>query len=616
MDQTKRNIILSIFIISAVILSLKAAQIQLLDSSFKEKARQTTLNKKRLYPNRGLMYDRNGKLLVANEPNYELKVVYNQMDKEMDTTLLCRILEIDKASFETRMDKDWRNPRFSKSTPFTFMKNISPEKYAVLQEHLFRFPGFFTEMRNVRSYPHKSSSHVLGYLGEVNQKQIDNSEGIYELGDFIGLVGLEKMYEEELRGSKGMEYMLRDNLGRNVEVFDQGRLNVYPVPGDFITTGLDLELQKFGEQLMANKRGGIVAIEPNSGEILAALSSTAYDPNLMSMSSKRDSAFNALKNDSLNIPLFDRSVTAVYPPGSIIKPVMSLIALQEGITTPQRSVPCDGVYEVTRRFSQRCHSHPKAWGVTGAIQYSCNSYFYQIFRELVDKYGYTNPGKGVDMVMDYMREFGLGNKLGVDISSESAGNLPSAAKYNALYNTEYSSWRSTAILSVGIGQGELELTTVQMANLAAVIANRGYYYPPHLVKSFNNPDRLIPEEYRTKKEVSINKAYFEPVIDGMEKAVLEGTGTLARIPGVSICGKTGTSQNKGKDHSVFFAFAPKENPQIAIAVFIENAGWGGTYAAPIASLMIEKYLNKSIDPSRIWIMERMLNSNLIEELNP
>lgn len=613
MNQNKRNIILGVFILSAFVLSIKAAQIQLFDTSFREKARQTTLNKIRLYPNRGLVYDRNGKLMVANEPNYELKVIFNQMDKEMDTSLLCEILKIDKTSFLERINKNWKSPRFSKSTPFIFMKNISPEKFAVLQEHLFRFPGFYPEMRNVRTYPHKSSAHILGYLGEVNQQQINNSEGSYELGDFIGFCGLEKMYEQELRGTKGMEYMLRDNLGRNVEVFDEGNLNVYPVSGDYITTSLDLELQKFGEALMANKRGSIIAIEPETGEILAAISSLAYDPNLMSMSNNRDSAYTAMLSDSLNKPLIDRSVMAKYPPGSIIKPVMSLIALQEGIATPERSVPCDGVYEVSRNFSQRCHQHPRAIGVVGSLQYSCNSYYYQIFREMVEKYGYTDPGKGLNMIMDHLKDFGLGNKLDVDISYENSGNLPNASYFDRLYNVSGAKWRSTAILSLGIGQGELELTTIQMANLAAIIANRGHYFPPHVIKSFSNPERDIPTIYKTRRDVNIDKKYFEPVVEGMEKAVLAGTGTLAQIEGVSICGKTGTSQNSGKDHSVFFAFAPKENPKIAIAVFIENAGWGGTYAAPIASLIIEKYLKGEIDPKRNWIVERMLNAHLLED---
>jgi penicillin-binding protein 2 len=613
-EQTKRNIILGFFIFSAVVLTLKAAQIQLLDASFKDKARRTTLNEKKLYPTRGLIYDRSGNLLAANEPNYELKLIYNQIDPEMDTILFCKLLDIDKETFEILVNKNWRDPRFSKSTPFRVVNNISPERYAALQEHLFRFPGFFTEMRNVRSYPHSSSAHVLGYLGEVDQKQIDQSEGVYELGDFAGLVGLEEMYEEELRGAKGVEYMLRDNLGRNVEVFDNGSLNSYPVPGEYLITGLDLELQKFGEQLMANKRGSIVAIEPSTGEILTALSSISYDPNQMSISSNRDSVYRAMLTDSLNRPLIDRSVMAKYPPGSIIKPIMALIALQEGLTTVNRSVPCSGSYRVASSTYQKCHVHNKAYGVAGALQYSCNSYFYQIMREMVEKYGYTNPGQGLDMVMNHLKTFGLGNKLDVDISYENKGNLPSAEYFNKLYNKNGAHWRASAILSLGIGQGELELTTVQMANLAAILANRGFYYKPLLVKSFSNENRDVPEKYKIKNEVKIDQEYFQPVIDGMERAVLPGgTAPLAQIPGIAVCGKTGTSQNIGKDHSVFFAFAPKENPKIAIAVFIENGGWGGSHAAPIASLMIEKYINKFIAENRQWILERELNANLLED---
>lgn len=617
LEQSKTNIILGVFIFSAFVLILKAAQIQLLDSSFKDKARRTTLNEKKLYPTRGLIYDRNNKLLAANEPNYELKLIYNQLDPAMDTSLFCQLLDIEKEYFEDLINKNWNDPRFSKSAPFRVINNISPERYAALQEHMFRFPGFFTEMRNVRSYPHTSSAHVLGYLGEVNQKQINESDGAYELGDFAGLVGLEEKYEEELRGAKGVEYMLRDNLGRDVEEFDNGNLNTYPIPGDYLITGLDLDLQEFGEKLMANKRGSIVAIEPSTGEILTALSSISYDPNQMSISSNRDSTYRAMRADSLNMPLFDRSVQAKYPPGSILKPILALIALQEGLTTVQRSIPCSGSYRVARNTYQRCHQHTKAYGIAGALQHSCNSYFYQIMREMVEKYGYTNPGQGLDMVMDYLKTFGLGSQLDVDISSENKGNLPSAAYFDALYNKNGASWRASAILSLGIGQGELELTTVQMANLAAIVANRGYFYKPHLVKAFSSQTRDIPDKYKVKNEVNINKEYFGPVIEGMQRAVSPvGTAPLAQLPDITVCGKTGTSQNtmnSGKDHSVFFAFAPKEDPKIAIAVFIENGGWGGSHAAPIASLMIEKYINKQIAENRQWILERELTANLLED---
>jgi len=306
---------------------------------------------------------------------------------------------------------------------------------------------------------------------------------------------------------------------------------------------------------------------------------------------------------------------AKYPPGSIIKPIMALIALQEGLTTVNRTVPCNGSYRVARNVYQGCHAHGKAWGVSGALQHSCNSYFYQIMREMVEKYGYTNPGQGLDMVMEYLKTFGLGDKLDVDISYENRGNLPSAKYYNSLYNKNGASWRASAILSLGIGQGEMELTTVQMANLAAIIANRGHYYKPHLVKSFSSQTREIPDKYKVKNEVKINPEYYGPVIDGMERAVSPaGTAPLAQIPDIAVCGKTGTAQNPaGKDHSVFFAFAPKENPKIAIAVFIENGGWGGSHAAPIASLMIEKYINKQIAENRKWILERELTANLLED---
>ena len=600
-------------VICAVYLTLKVAQLQIFDGKYQERARQTTLDKIVKYPARGLIYDRNGKLLVSNTTIYDIEVIYNNISKDIDTAEICRLLDIDKDAFEKRINKDWSNAQYHKSVPFTFLSKVKPEQYSIFQEHLHKYPGFYPIKRNIRNYPHQNIAHALGFLGEVNKEDIEENESVYANKDYIGRSGLEMTYEYALRGTKGVGYVLKDNLGRDVESFDNGNLDSSAVSGSDIVSSLDLDLQAFGEELMQNKKGSIVAIEPSTGEILTMLSSPTYDPNLLNLDRDRGVSYDSLNTDSISKPLFDRTVMAKYPPGSIFKTVFSLVAMQKGVLDPNRTIYCDGVYELDSKglYTQKCHQHPTPYNVAIALQHSCNSYYFQTLREFIDSHGYKTPGVGLDTLISYLKDFGLGNKLGVDYYAEGQGFLPTSETYDKMYSDVYNGWRSTYILSLAIGQGELELTTLQMANLAAIIANRGYFITPHLVRDFIKDEFTLDRSYVTKQKVRIDDQYFDPVIEGMSRVTTLGTGKLAYIPDIELCGKTGTSENIGKDHSVFFAFAPRENPKIAIAVFVENAGFGGAVAAPIASLMIEKYINRAIAPRREYLVERMKNKRLI-----
>jgi penicillin-binding protein 2 len=592
-SNRKNSIIIFISLCGALLL-FKTAYLQMIDVKYKEKARKAALYRNVLIPARGIIVDRNEKLLVTNTPLYDLNVIVRNIDKNMDTTLFCSLLNIDKSTFIANLTKDWKSGTFHKSVPFPFISKLRPEDIARLQEHLHKFPGFYPVLKSIRTYPHENAAHVLGYLGEVDKKIIKNSAGEYGMGDYIGKTGIERALEDQLRGKKGISYVLKDNLGREVGIFDNGRLDSMATPGIDMMSSIDLDLQKYGEELMINKRGAVVAIEPSTGEILAMISSPTFNPNSIALDKNRGVVFDSLLADTINKPFLDRSLIAKYPPGSIFKPVFSLIALQKGVTFANSGIYCDGSYEIGGGKAQKCHPHPGIPNIAAAIQYSCNSYYYNLMRNFVNQYGYKNPGIGLDTLVSYLEDFGMGNKLGLENKAEIKGFIPNAAYYDKIYKKELGGWRATYMLSIGIGQGEFEVSTIQMANLAVIIANRGYYYPPHLIKKFLNTDKDIDAKYKTKKSVRIDQRHFLPVITGMEWAVSGGTARKAMVPNHIVCGKTGTSQNKGKDHSVFFGFAPRDNPKIAIAVFVENGGWGGETATPIAGLMIEKYLNKEI----------------------
>lgn len=608
------------------LLLLKATQLQLVSETYKVKEQNVTLNRLWQNPGRGLIYDRNGKLLVKNEPVYQLKVIFNELNPKMDTNLLCSLLHISKFDFKKRMNVDWSNYRFSKNKPFVFLSKIEPEVFANFNEHLYEFPGFYPEVKNIRNYLYPNAAHVLGYIGEVDEKKIAESNGEYLLGDYIGITGLEQSHETELRGKRGVKFELKDNMGRIIEPYKNGALDTPAIAGYDVYSSIDIDLQAYGELLMKNKRGAIVAIDPSTGEILAMVSSPGYNPSDLAVKNDRGRIFKQLLEDSINKPLLNRAVSSKYPPGSIFKPILGLVTMQMRVTEPDRFIACNGKYIYKTKYhiwTYKCHHHAQTHNISIALQHSCNSYFFQLAREGIEKYGYTKPGLGLDTIVSYLKDFGLGSKLGIDLKNESKGFVPSSLYYDNIYKRQKAKWRSTYIMSLGIGQGELEFTTLQIANLAAVIGNKGYYYTPHLVKKFSS-DHPVSGNFRKKNKVRINKKYFQSIIDGMELAVMDGTALHTYVPGLSICGKTGTSENftiingkrvQLKDNSVFMGFAPKYNPKIAIAVYVENAGFGGDVAAPLGSLVIEKYLNGEIAFYRAGL-QRKLEAMDLNSISP
>ncbi|MCB0667808.1 MAG: penicillin-binding protein 2 [Saprospiraceae bacterium] len=606
--EDRSYIIRGIIIVTGLLMLLRVAYMQIFDESYRVKADAATIEKQVIQPSRGLIYDRNRKLMVFNQPIYDLYVTANLVNPEMDTAKLCRILSIDRQTFLKNIQKDFNDIRYSRNVPFLFMDKIDPVVYAQLQEVLHEFPGFISKVRSVRGYEFPYGSHALGYISEVDQQIIDSRSG-YERRDYYGVSGMEATYEAYLRGEKGMEFQLKDNFGRKVGSYEQGQRDALATSGLDLITSIDIELQGYAEQLLRGKIGGIVAIEPATGEVLVLASSPSYHPQSLSVSANRQKTFSVLQSDTLK-PFFNRALQAKYPPGSIFKPVLALIGLQEGVITVDRYITCTGGY-VYKSFRWGCHAAPGVRNVVRAIQESCNTYFYTIYQDLVNIGGFEHPEIGLNRTADYLHQFGLGSTLQIDLPQEQGGFIPDSDYYDDLYEDK-GDWRSTYIISNAIGQGEIELTTLQMANLAAVIGNRGFYYKPHIVRGFSDPSIPLENEYLTPKRVKIDDKHFDPVIEGMSRSVSMGTSRAAQIRDVEVCGKTGTSENPhGKDHSVFHAFAPRQNPKIAIAVFIENGGWGGSYAAPIASLIIEKYLKGEIDPSRLWLEERMMEVNLL-----
>ncbi len=624
-NRNRQITIQLVFVLASLLLIGKAMQLQLLDGSYRANADATAIQEYTIYPARGLIYDREGKLLIYNTPSYDIMLTYKQVDwTKFDTTKFCSLLGISKEYFIHNSQRNWEDERYSKAVPFPFMSKVSPDFCARFQESLYEFPGFFIQLRHARGYPHHNAAHLLGYIREVNPDEIlknkskDEGKDLYQMGDYIGASGIEKFYEKALSGKKGMKLMLKDNLGREMGRHEDGKFDTPPVSGANIKTTIDLDLQAYGEWLMQNKIGGIVAIEPKTGEVLAMVSAPTYDPNLLALNQNRSREFSRLLADS-NKVFLDRSVQAMYPPGSLFKPIVALIAMQEGVLDPDRTIGCRmGYYGGGLRTA--CHGHPTCTNVAMGIQHSCNAYFVTVFRDMVDKYGARNPQKGLNEFNTYLAKFGLGAPLGIDFPNEKGGFYPTSDYYTRIYNRqqEGQKWNSNWIRSVGIGQGEMLLTTLQMANLGAMIANRGFFITPHLIKEYqletengieNQP---LKDEFTQPKHVGIDWKYFTPVVDGMRGAVTGGTARVANLPDIEICGKTGTAENPhGKDHSIFYGFAPKDDPKIAIAVYVENAGFGATYAAPIASLMIEKYLTDTIRTERKFLEDRVLKANLM-----
>ena len=609
--QDRRLHIQILIVIALLLLVGKAAHLQLIDNEIRQQANAVAIEKYAQYPARGLIYDRNNSLLVTNMPMYDLLVTYNQINPKMDTLKFCHLLGINREEFEERLSKNWLSGRFSKSVPFTFLSKIASEEFLLFQESLYQFPGFEVQFRNAREYPVRTGAHLLGYISEVQTKDIEAEPETYSLGDYIGAGGIELAYEKDLRGKKGARYVLKDNEGNEVGPYKEGAEDIPPESGLDIKLGIDIKLQAYAEKLLQNKRGAVVAIEPSTGEVLVMVTAPSYDLQDFTIhNDERGAVHRSLMTDEQK-PLFNRSIMAMYPPGSLFKPFVALIAQQEGVLNPDRTIPCSGAYFFKGQRILGCHGHSTCFDVSSAIQHSCNNYFVTIYRETIDQFGQTSPSAGLDTFNTYLKRFGMGQKLRLDFPGEKAGFYPTADFFsNVVYKDEIA-WYSIWLRSLGIGQGELLTTNLQLANMAAILANRGWYYPPHLLKEYRYNVKPIDAKYQAKIETGIRPELFEPVIDGMERVVTSGTGRLAYISDIPICGKTGTAENAGEDHSIFFAFAPKDNPKIAIVTYVENAGFGGSVAAPIASLLIEKYIKGEIrSPQRQYLEKKILEKDL------
>lgn len=591
-----------------VLYLIRLMSLQLFSDQYRVYADSNAFYQRTVYPSRGLMYDRNGSLLVYNQPAYDVLVTMREVE-DLDTVDFCQTVGIRRDDFDQQMSavKNRRlNPGYSSYTPQVFLSQLSSETYGVLQEKLFRYKGFSVRSRTLRSYMQPIAAHALGYVAEVNQKDIER-DPYYVPGDYSGRSGVELTYESVLRGEKGVEVLLRDAHGRVKGRYDEGKRDQPAVPGHDLTLSLDMELQAYAELLMQNKRGAIVAIEPQSGELLAHVSAPTYDPGLL-VGRNRANNFRTLERSPHKIFL-NRPIQSNYPPGSTFKPVQALVLLQEGIIRPETQVSCHMGYYYAPGHKVGCHAHASPLTLAPAIATSCNAYFCHGYRTMMDHSKYGSIHVAMDKWRDYMVGMGFGYPLGIDIPFEKRGLIPNSQYYNKWYGEK--GWRGATIISNAIGQGEVLATPLQIANFCSTIANRGWFITPHLVKQIEGVE--LNSAYKRRNETGVDAAYFEPIIEGMHGAVLNGTARGVQIPGIEICGKTGTAQNSaGEDHSIFMCFAPKENPKIALLVFIENGGYGATWAVPMASLLLEKYLNRRIEDTRLWMEQRLLNANLIQ----
>lgn len=603
----KKYIISGIIILVFIVIIVKLFYIQIVDSRYKFSANNNVLRYITQYPARGLIYDRNGELLVANQVVYDLMIVKNQV-KPFDTLEFSSMLGLTVEQVKDAFEQVRKQKGYSPRKSVVLLKQISDSSYARLQEVLYKYQGFEVLPRTVRTYPRRIAGHLFGYVGEVDESVV-KEQPYYQQGDYIGINGIEKYYENQLRGVKGVNIFMVDVHNRIKGPYEEGRFDSIAKVGKNLISTIDADLQEYGEKLMINKIGSVVAIEPKTGEVLAMISSPTYDPELLVGRNRTDN-FRILQNDSLK-PIFNRSIMALYPPGSTFKVVNALIGLQEEVLAPSTRYSCYGRYTVGRGVG--CHNHPSPLDLEHSIAASCNTYYCHVFRNIIDKREFSSIEDGFNNWKQHVESFGYGNKLGIDLPNELKGIVPSVNFYNKYFRK--GGWSSLTIISLSIGQGELGTTPLQMANLVSAIANKGYYYTPHIVKDIEGNDE-IDHKYYEKHVTSVDSSYYKYIINGMDLAVNApaGSGSTARIaaiPDILVCGKTGTSQNPhGEDHSVFFAFAPKDDPKIAIAVYVENAGFGATWAAPIASLMIEKYLKDSI--SRPYLEEYLLNANLLD----
>jgi penicillin-binding protein 2 len=602
---TERKFIISgIFLLVGFIFIARLFFIQVIDETYKLSANNNVLRYMTEYPSRGLIYDRKGRLMVYNEAVYDLMMVHKQV-KNLDTAEFCRLIGIPKQDFMKKIRKIKKTKDYSPVKPVIFEKQLSAETYAAFQEKLYKFQGFYCQSRTIRKYPKASAAHVLGYIGEVDEK-ITSANSYYKPGDYIGISGIEQTYEKELRGRRGLKIVMVDVFNRVKGSYQEGKHDTLAISGENLTASLDASLQEYGEKLMQNKIGSIIAIEPSSGEILAMICSPFYDPNLL-VGRVRTSNYGKLLADPMK-PLFNRALMAQYPPGSTYKPIMALVGQQEGVLFPNTYYSCNGGYSIGSKIIKCEHVHGSI-PLEPAISHSCNTYFCNVFRTVIDNRKYSSTEEAFEAWRKYMLSFGIGMRLAIDLPHALKGSMPTSAYYNKYFGKNH--WKSSTIISLGIGQGELGLNPLQLANMTAIIANRGFYYVPHVIKAIGEGKNSHQyETYKTRHYCQVDKRYFTEVVDGMENVMERGTGAGSKIAGISICGKTGTAQNPhGKANSLFIAFAPRDNPKIAIAVVVENGGYGSLWAAPIASLMIEKYITDSI--SRPALQERMLNGNLM-----
>lgn len=605
--EKRKYVIGGFIVVIAAIYLIRLFSLQVVDSRYKEYADSNAFLRKAVYPSRGIIYDRDGRLVVYNQPAYDIMMIPKDV-KEFDTLDMCRALNITPQQFVKRLAdmKDRSlNPGYSSYSPQTFMTHLSPEEYGRLQERMYRYPGFFFQKRILRQYNYKCAANVLGNIREVSDRDVKR-DSYYSAGDYTGDLGIERSYEKVLRGEKGVEVLIRDAYGKIKGRYEDGRYDRAAVSGKNLKLSLDIELQQYAESLMVNKIGAVVAIEPSTGEVLCMVSSPTYDPTTL-VGRQRGANYKKLNADPLK-PLFDRSIMATYPPGSTFKPTQGLIFLEEGIITLGTSYPCAGGYLYAGR-RLKCHGHASPVALKPALETSCNAFFCYGFKAMIDRRSkYGSVANAFEVWKNHLVSLGYGYRLGIDVPGESRGFIPNAKFYNKVYGEDH--WSANSIISVSIGQGEILATPLQIANLGATIANRGWFITPHLVKEIQ--DSVMPDSMLRRRVPTIHSRYFQDVAEGMRMAVTGGTCRTANLPDVEVCGKTGTAQNPhGRDHSVFLGFAPMNNPRIAVCVFVENAGYGAAFGVPIGSLIIEKYLNRSISPSRRYLEDRMLQSNTV-----
>ena len=600
----KRYYIQVITILIAVIFIIRLVSLQILNSEYKYMSENNAVLESPVYPERGFIYDRNGEILVANQIAYDLMVIPENTNK-FDTLELSELINIPIKDFKLNFSKAIK---FSNKIPSIILGEISKKEHAYIQEKLWKYEGFYLQKKSIRKYYHDIGANFLGYISEVNDSDIDR-DNYYQTGELIGRQGIEKYYENILRGEKGKSFFQKDRFNRIIGPYQKGRFDIAPKTASNISLTIDLDLQKYGESLFKNKRGGIVAIEPNTGEILALVTAPSYDPNIL-LGRKRSINYNELANDTISKPLFDRGLQAQYSPGSPFKVLNALIGLQEEVININDVYTCNKGHFYAKGAFMECHNKVGTKNnLISAIHQSCNTYFAKTYKKLINSK--KTVSEGLDNWTSHLNSFGLGNYLGYDLSIGQKGFIPNSNYYDKWY--QKGGWKASTIISNSIGQGEILTTPIQMANFTSAIANRGFYITPHFLKS---SDKINTKKFE-KKITSIDPIHFEPVIDGMEKVVEYGTARIAKIKNIKVCGKTGTVENfiklNGKktqltDHSMFIAFAPKEDPKIALAVFVENGYWGSRWAAPIASLMIEKYLNNKIE--RKWLENRILKGSL------